>query len=493
MSGAAEEICEERAETAPKVPQRTPLPLFQVFIVFLIQFAEPITATVIYPFINDLVRDTGVTGGDETKTGYYAGLIESLFFISETATVFFWGYASDTFGRKPILILGPLGLSIAMLGFGWSKTFSPLLVYRCFQGFFNGNIGVSKSVLAEITDKTNIADAYAFSPLMWYSGITIAPIIGGVLSRPADHWPETFGRIALLREYPYFLPCAVASAIAFIPFVIAAISLKETLPSVRDIPLRHRISRLFSRPSKTADAEPLLADSSCAEYGAVRGNATVAATAKPKISQLAVPDFIYVIVNHGFLAFIDMANTALLPLVYSTPIEYGGLGLEPYRIGVVMSATSITNSVLQTMFLGPVVRRVGCKTMYKVCFHTFLVSFAAFPVANAFARQAGHVDWKTACILGIQLASLLFVGPCYTAMQLLTIEKTPNANLLGSAMAIGQMATSGMRAFGPTVASSLFAVSHQRNLAGGQMVYIVLSALTICGILGARRLPDPSR
>ncbi|KAH6902304.1 major facilitator superfamily domain-containing protein [Coprinopsis sp. MPI-PUGE-AT-0042] len=495
MSGAAdsEETCGERVETVPKVPQRTPLPLFQVFIVFLIQFAEPITATVIYPFINDLVRDTGVTGGDETKTGYYAGLIESLFFISETATVFIWGYASDTFGRKPVLILGPLGLSIAMLGFGWSKTFWPLLVYRCFQGFFNGNIGVSKSVIAEITDKTNIADAYALSPLMWYSGVTIAPIIGGVLSRPADHWPNTLGRIALLREYPYFLPCAVASAIAFVSFAISAVSLKETLPSAKENPLRHRISRLFARPSKTADAEPLLADSSCAEYGAVFDSATVTATPKPKISQLAVPDFISVVVNYGFLAFIDMANSALLPLVYSTPIEYGGLGLEPYRIGVVMSATSITNGVLQTMFIGRIVRRFGPKTMYRVCLHTFLVSFAAFPVANAFARQAGHVDWKTACILAIQLASFLFVGPCYTAMQLLVIEKTPSTNLLGSANAIAQMATSGMRAFGPTAASSLFAISHQRDLAGGQMVFIVLSALTIGGTLGARRLPDSSR
>ena len=53
----------------------TPLPKFQLFIIFLIQFAEPITALVIYPFINQFVRETGVTDGDERKTGYYAGII----------------------------------------------------------------------------------------------------------------------------------------------------------------------------------------------------------------------------------------------------------------------------------------------------------------------------------------------------------------------------------------------------------------------------------
>lgn len=56
---------------------RTPLPKFQLGLVMLIQFAEPITALVIYPFINQFVQATGVTGGDDRKTGYYAGIIVS--------------------------------------------------------------------------------------------------------------------------------------------------------------------------------------------------------------------------------------------------------------------------------------------------------------------------------------------------------------------------------------------------------------------------------
>jgi len=59
--------------------RRTPLPKVQLFVLFLIQFAEPITATVVYPFVNQFVRDTGITGGDERKTGYYAGIIASQF------------------------------------------------------------------------------------------------------------------------------------------------------------------------------------------------------------------------------------------------------------------------------------------------------------------------------------------------------------------------------------------------------------------------------
>ena len=60
-------------------PKPTPLPIYQLFIVYLTQFAEPLTASVIHPFVNQFVRDTGVIDGDERKTGYYAGVIVSFF------------------------------------------------------------------------------------------------------------------------------------------------------------------------------------------------------------------------------------------------------------------------------------------------------------------------------------------------------------------------------------------------------------------------------
>ena len=59
----------------PERPKPTPLPKLQLFIVFYIQLAEPIASTVIYPFVNQLVRATGVTKGDQRKTGYFAGEI----------------------------------------------------------------------------------------------------------------------------------------------------------------------------------------------------------------------------------------------------------------------------------------------------------------------------------------------------------------------------------------------------------------------------------
>ena len=52
------------------------------------------------------------------------------------------------------------------------------------------------------------------------------PTIGGQLSRPHDRWPNVFTHPFWI-QYPYFLPCAAASAFSVICFVITVLYLKE--------------------------------------------------------------------------------------------------------------------------------------------------------------------------------------------------------------------------------------------------------------------------
>ena len=72
---------------------RTPLPWFQFSIVLFLQLAEPLTAQVIYPFLPEvvlhhfqeiesliaplfqLIRNIGITNGDDKKVGYYVGIM----------------------------------------------------------------------------------------------------------------------------------------------------------------------------------------------------------------------------------------------------------------------------------------------------------------------------------------------------------------------------------------------------------------------------------
>ena len=47
----------------------------------------------------------------------------SLYFVGEATTVLQWSRLSDIFGRKPVLLRGTLGLVVATILFGLSRTF----------------------------------------------------------------------------------------------------------------------------------------------------------------------------------------------------------------------------------------------------------------------------------------------------------------------------------------------------------------------------------
>ncbi|KAG9087870.1 hypothetical protein FS749_002582, partial [Ceratobasidium sp. UAMH 11750] len=218
----------EREDVGAARTRVTPLPMKQISILLLMQLAEPIAATVIYPFIAELVNKTGVTGGDTSKIGYYAGLIESIFFLTEGLFVLQYGRISDRIGRRPVLLFGLCGLSISIFSFGLSKTFVGLVLARALSGALNGNIGVAKSMLGELTDETNQAQCFAFLPIVWSAGSTIGPFLGGTLSHPATLLPSLFDT-PFWREYPYFLPCLVSAIFTACMLIYSAFSLEETL------------------------------------------------------------------------------------------------------------------------------------------------------------------------------------------------------------------------------------------------------------------------
>jgi uncharacterized protein YcsI (UPF0317 family) len=51
------------------------------------------------------------------------------------------------------------------------------LFSRCIAGATNGNIGVMKSMMAELTDSTNMAQGFALIPIMWALGVTIGSVL----------------------------------------------------------------------------------------------------------------------------------------------------------------------------------------------------------------------------------------------------------------------------------------------------------------------------
>lgn len=52
-------------------------------------------------------------------------------------------------------------------------------------------------------------------------------MVGGTLSRPAERFPELFGGSEFLKQYPYFLACAVPATFSAFAWLITFTLLKE--------------------------------------------------------------------------------------------------------------------------------------------------------------------------------------------------------------------------------------------------------------------------
>ncbi|KAI0951418.1 hypothetical protein AcW1_008466 [Taiwanofungus camphoratus] len=520
----------QTGSTGAKETKETPLPKLQLCVLLYVQLAEPITSTVVYPFVNQLVRTTGATGGDDRKTGYFAGLIESSFYATEAICILQWGRASDRVGRKPVLLGGLFGLTLSMIGFGLSRSYWALILSRCAEGALNGNVGVTKSMMAEITDPTNRARGFAFLPMIWSLGSTIGPLIGGVLSTPADHWPRTF-RSKFWSKFPYFLPCIVAASISISAFVMTLVGLKETLPrpirqrdaatssmsNAEDTPLprlycgtavhssasasEHKRTDTFSHDVMMEeekygfDKENSLSRSKALDHDSVAVDQanTPAHPQEPRsigIRSILVPQVLLPILNYGFLAFTDQSIVVLQPLMYSTLISQGGLSFSSFKVGVVQGVTGVVSGVLQILTFARMHRRFGTKKLYIASFACFFLCIVAFPLMSLVAKHAGRVDAATWVLIVLQNAAYCGTFMTWGCIFMYISDAAPDRTALGLTNGLAQTTASTVRALAPSTASSLFSVSLEKHLAGGTLVYWILCIVAAGGFVASWWLPQ---
>ena len=206
-----------------------------------------------------------------------------------------------------------------------------------------------------------------------------------------------------------------------------------------------------------------------------------------------------------------MGHFALLPLFYSTSIPLGGLGLDPFRIGITFGTFGCINAVIQAKLLGPLIRKYGARKMYIVSCPSLFACFTLYPVIRFLTQLSGRVDgfviactiiqmsfhmcvyctYGMYCILFIlwckYLCTISFTG----SIQILMAQQVADSGRMGTALGIGQMLTSGMRSISPFLVSSLFSVSLQKHLAGGNLVFYILMGLALLYIRISHFIPHP--
>ncbi|KAG1858621.1 MFS multidrug-resistance DHA1 sub-family [Suillus tomentosus] len=462
---------------------KTPLPWDQFWILLLLEMPGFLSVRTLAPFIPQLIRDIGVTHGDESQVSYYIAILQLSSSVVHTLTVFHWSRLSDHIGRKPVLLTALLAVVISMFSYGLSKTFLGLVVSRVVCAAFDPGDAVIKTLLMDITDATNMPKAYSYMPIPSMIGTSIGSLIGGLLSRPADRFPDIFGRSELLRTYPYLLPCSISAFFISIIWLVVYICLKESV-STRT-PLWELVKGGFfgqSYPKSRQSSSNVIVDP--ANPGEVQS--------KPlPLRALLTSKVLSVMASYTTMGLFHMAFSSILPIFYATPIELGGLSLDPPRIGALLAASGIIQGIFQLLSYARLHHHFGARTIYITGVGSGIPIVILFPVTNALARAygIGMAVWLCAAIQLTLKTSLIMCFPCLT---LFIRAAAPNRASLGATAGIAEVALAVGRIIGPASAASVFSYSLRQGH-DPWLIYYFLTAIAFLAVGTGLLLPrDPS-
>ena len=127
-----------------------------------------------------------------------------------------WGRLSDRYGRKPLILLGLLGNTVALIWFGLAKDYVWLLTARGAAGM--ASAAVMPSIMAYVADVTTDEERGKGMGLMGAAlglGFILGPAIGGIMGR-------------------HDTPFLVAGGLSFLNFLFVIALLPESLHTVED-------------------------------------------------------------------------------------------------------------------------------------------------------------------------------------------------------------------------------------------------------------------
>lgn len=132
---------------------------------------------------------------------------------------------------------------------------------------------------------------------------------------------------------------------------------------------------------------------------------------KPPSRTLLTRPVLLSVANYSIFAFLEICVWIFLPLVYTTPIQLGGLGLDPKSMGVTLAVFGIMKGIVQLTVFDHIIGFLGLRGTFITLLSCFIPSFLLFPIAGIRAQHAGRdiVVWvlvliQLLCIAGIHMA-----------------------------------------------------------------------------------------
>jgi DHA1 family tetracycline resistance protein-like MFS transporter len=181
--------------------------------IMLTVLIDMVAIGLIIPVLPALVGSFSSSRADQA---YWYGVVAFSFGISNFLASPVLGALSDHYGRRPVLLLGFLGLGVSFFGTAFATSLWVLVAVRVAAGAMQANAAIANAYVADITPPEQRAKRFGMLGAMFGLGFIIGPVMGGLL-----------GAISL--NLPFF----VAGVLAMVNLIYGYFVLPESLPATQ--------------------------------------------------------------------------------------------------------------------------------------------------------------------------------------------------------------------------------------------------------------------
>jgi DHA1 family tetracycline resistance protein-like MFS transporter len=349
-------------ETATSKPARAAAFRF----VFAVALMNAVSFGIMIPVLPNLIKQ--LVGGDTATASTWNVLFAVTWGVMQLFCGPILGMLSDRIGRRPVLLISLLGLAVDFLFMAFAPNLAWLFVGRVINGMTAASFSTANAYVADVTEPKDRAKAFGWMGSAFSFGFLIGPVFGGFLAGEFMH--------GYLGDFALRVPFLVAAGLTAINWFYGLFVLPESLPVER------RITKF-----NWAKANPLGSLAFLRAHGELLGLASV-----------------------GFL--FQLAHT-VLPSIF---VLYAGYRYNwgSDMVGLTMMLTGILGITVQSLFVGPVVAKIGERGALLVGTFGGAVGFALYGLApNGWAYIASAPVFALMSFLqpGLQGLMTRRVGP----------------------------------------------------------------------------------
>jgi len=183
-----------------------------LLIVFATVMIDFIGFSILIPVLPDYANHLGANA-------FEVALIVAIYALTQLLFLPTWGWFSDRFGRRPVILISLTGTIVSFVLLIFADTLTMIYVSRALGGFFAASVGACQAVVTDITPPSKRADGMGKIGAALGAAFVLGPALGGVL---ADFGPH--------------VPFYGVSLVSLVNLVMALWMLPETRPSDMERP-----------------------------------------------------------------------------------------------------------------------------------------------------------------------------------------------------------------------------------------------------------------